>query len=58
MHKYTLCGRGACCPTLIDNEDGTFTITDDYGGKVKLTKEQLIQLQALRIYNEDSSRAC
>ena len=47
--SYNLCGRGACCPHLHDNEDGTFTITDDYGGKVKLTKDELQQLQSLKV---------
>ena len=51
MKKYILsCGRGACCPELHDNEDGTYFIVDDYGGKVKLTKEQLKQLQSLRVF--------
>ena len=49
MKSYNLCGRGACCPHLHDNEDGTFTITDDYGGKVTLTKDELQQLQSLKV---------
>lgn len=51
MKKYVLsCGRGACCPELHDNEDGTWSIVDDDGGKVTLTKKQLKQLQSLRLY--------
>ena len=44
MKYITMCGRaGSCCPVL-GTPEGTekfYTITDDYGGKVKLTKEQL-----------------
>jgi len=54
MKKYVLsCGRGACCPELHDNEDGTVTIVDDYGGSVTLTLQQLRVLQALKLYNGD-----
>lgn len=51
--SYNFCGRkGGCCPTLKDNRDGTWTITDDSGGKVILTTQELKQLQALKIYED------
>jgi len=44
--KYTMCGRtGSCCPVLTEIEDNKFTITDDYEGKVVLTKEELSLLK-------------
>lgn len=44
--KYTMCGRtGSCCPVLTEIEDNKFTITDDYDGKVVLTKEELSLLK-------------
>jgi len=48
MKYITMCGRpGACCPVLgiPEANEKYYTITDDYGGKVKLTKEQLYKLQ-------------
>lgn len=50
MKTIVLCGRGQCCPKLrvpLAKADGSwgdkqkFTIIDDDGKKVKLTKEQL-----------------
>ncbi len=39
--KITLCSRpNACCPTVETTEYG-FTVKDDFGGSVKLTKEQM-----------------
>lgn len=38
-----MCGRpGQCCPVLgiPEGSEKFYTITDDYGGKVKLTPEQ------------------
>lgn len=44
--KYTMCGRtGSCCPVLTEIEDNKFTITDDYEGKVVLTKDELSLLK-------------
>jgi hypothetical protein len=35
------CGKGGC-PQLSENEDAEdYTLTDDYGGEVKLTAEEL-----------------
>lgn len=42
--KFSLCGRAKCCPQADVNENGTITITDDYGGKVQLTKDNVKQL--------------
>lgn len=43
--KYTMCSNRTCCPVLIETDDNNFTITDDYNGKVILTKEELILLK-------------
>jgi len=40
MKKFTLCSEGKCCPeVVVDNE--TVHITDDDGGRVKLTRDQV-----------------
>ena len=46
--KINLCGRAKCCPTLEKVDDG-YEIKDDYGGKVKLTRENLEKLQKAKI---------
>ena len=43
--KYTMCSNKTCCPILTETDDNNFTITDDYNGKVLLTKEELILLK-------------
>lgn len=40
MKRFYLCSEGKCCPE-VSIEDGIVIITDDDGGKVRLTKEQL-----------------
>ncbi len=40
MKKFMLCSEGKCCPEVTVDRD-TVIITDDDGGKVKLTKEQV-----------------
>lgn len=37
--RIKLCGVQGCCPTIEIHRDKV-TITDDYGGKVNLTKKQ------------------
>ena len=37
----SLCGRkGRCCPQM-NKSKGTYTITDDYGGKIVLTSDEV-----------------
>lgn len=40
------CGKGRC-PAIkkIEHEEASYSLTDDYGGEVKLTKEQLMVIQ-------------
>lgn len=48
MTKIVLCGnpKGGCCPVVdISETEDKVTITDDYQGKVKMTKEQFKLLQ-------------
>jgi hypothetical protein len=43
MTKIVLCGnpKGGCCPVVdISDNENKVTITDDYGGQVRMTKEQ------------------
>ena len=45
-NKIVLCKAGSCCPTVLKDETGEqFTITDDFGGKVSLTKDELAMLK-------------
>jgi len=45
MTTIVLCGRpSACCP-VVNIERDNITITDDYGGKVVLTKDQFVMLK-------------
>jgi len=39
MKKFKLCGESKCCPE-VTVEENQVIITDDFGGKVILTKEQ------------------
>jgi hypothetical protein len=36
-----LCGDKKCCPIINKLEDGTYEVLDDYGNKIKVTKEDL-----------------
>ncbi len=47
MREIVLCGRAKCCPVVTMNDDKTVTITDDYGGKVTLTDEQIEMLKSV-----------
>lgn len=49
--KYTMCSEKSCCPVLTETDDNNFTITDDYEGKVVLTKEELKLLKDFLIKN-------
>lgn len=46
--KFMLCCGAKNCPTVtqVDHDRNKFTITDDFGGKVTLTKAELIELSA------------
>lgn len=43
--KYTMCSNNTCCPVLSELDNNQFSITDDYEGKVIITKEELILLK-------------
>lgn len=46
--KFTLCGRpGTCCPVVEQVSDQEYTITDDFGGSVRITREQLALMQTV-----------
>jgi len=59
MFKYTLCGRnGSCCP-VISEEENAFTISDDYGGRIKLTKKEFLMLkEAVENYQSSEGDSC
>ena len=59
MYKYTLCGRGGSCCPVINEEENAFTISDDYGGKIKLTKEEFLMLkEAVENYQSSEGDSC
>jgi hypothetical protein len=33
--------KGSCCPIVEKTSEEEFTISDDYNGKVRITKEQM-----------------
>jgi len=39
--KILLCRTGSCCPTIEKIEDDLYSITDDFGGSVKLTADHI-----------------
>ena len=39
--KIALCRSGSCCVTLEKQGEDEFVMTDDYGGSVKLDKNDL-----------------
>jgi hypothetical protein len=39
------CKAGSCCPIINKIEENRFEITDDFNGKVILTKEQFVMLK-------------
>lgn len=43
--KYKMCAARSCCPQIEQVEDDKFIITDDYNGKVQLSKDELVLLQ-------------
>ena len=46
VKTFNLCGTQSnpCCPELREHEDGTFSITDDFGGLTRLSRAELLQL--------------
>lgn len=40
-NSVRLCRAGSCCPIVEKVSDNEYSITDDFEGKVKITKDQL-----------------
>lgn len=40
-NKIILCGGKSCCPEINFDNDGNAVLTDDFGGSVKLTAEEV-----------------
>ena len=45
--KLVLCAGQRCCPVLEQVDDKTFQLSDDFGGKVILEKEQIALLKEM-----------
>jgi hypothetical protein len=43
--KYTMCSNNSCCPVISEIENNKFIITDDYEGKVTITRDELLLLK-------------
>lgn len=41
-NQILLCCGGKACPVLSDMEDGMVKIEDDFGGSIKIKKEQAL----------------
>ena len=41
--KFSLCAKNSCCPE-VEIVDNNVTISDDFGGKVTLSKEEVNML--------------
>jgi hypothetical protein len=47
QNTIMLCRKNSCCPKVITEESGNIKITDDFGGEVKLTKDEVEMLKEL-----------
>jgi len=49
-----LCKAGSCCPTIHANaETGEFRITDDFGGEIRLSKDEFFMLDEAVKHHKD-----
>ena len=39
--KLNAC-QSHCCPEMLFNDDGSVTLTDDYGGSVRMTRDEVV----------------
>jgi len=44
--KVTLCGTSGCCPTVDFTDPNEVVFRDDFGGKVRLMREEWEELKA------------
>lgn len=44
-NRIVLCKKGSCCPIVTNDADGGIKITDDFGGAVKLDKDEVEMLK-------------
>lgn len=45
QNRILLCCRKGSCPIIEKTENDEFTIEDDYQGKVRMSREHLMQLK-------------
>lgn len=45
QNSVRLCRAGSCCPIVEKVNENEFTISDDYKGKVRLTKDEVQMLK-------------
>ena len=45
QNTVRLCRKGSCCPIVERVNSDEFTISDDFNGKVKITKDELSMLR-------------
>jgi hypothetical protein len=45
QNSVRLCRAGSCCPIVEKVNENEFTISDDYDGKVRLTKDEAQMLK-------------
>lgn len=57
-NKITLCGKkNGCCPTIVFDENNNVSISDDFGGSVKISASEFLILgeKLSEIFEEDKS---
>jgi hypothetical protein len=40
-NEILLCGKGKCCPVITKIDEDNYEVTDDYGNKIRVKKEEL-----------------
>jgi hypothetical protein len=51
-----LCRQGTCCPLVERVSPDEFTITDDFNGKVKMTRDEMSMLkESIEHFEKQSS---
>jgi len=45
QNSVKLCRAGSCCPIVEKVNENEFTISDDYNGKVRLSKDEVQMLK-------------
>lgn len=45
QNTVRMCRKGSSCCPVVEKVEDNFELSDDFGGKVKLTKDQFVMLK-------------